>query len=146
MYLPLSSTSSNNPGVTLDQGLMHWDLRWARVRMEGDAMFIKHPDTSLCVQANPARPHHYNVHPRSVCLLDAPGTRRTPVEKTWFLPFRRSEGTEGKKKNAQKTGQHEKTPSNCPAESCVTTGERIRANFARSWWLDASEGLLGWEC
>lgn len=55
MYLPLSGISGNNPGVTLDQGWVHRGQRWAGVRMEGDAMFITHPDMSLCVQANPAR-------------------------------------------------------------------------------------------
>lgn len=34
-----------------------------------------------------------------------------------------------------------KVPSNCSAESCVTTGKRARANFARR--LDDSEDLIG---
>lgn len=43
----------------------------------------------------------------------------------------------------RRTGQHEKTASNCPAESCVTREERVGTNFARRWWLGDSEGLIG---
>lgn len=99
MYLPLSGTSNNNPGGTLDQGLVHRGQRWAGVRMEGDAMFVKHPDMSLCVQANPARAHRYNVHARSVGLLRCTRHREDPCRKDVVLAI---QNAQREKENAQK--------------------------------------------